>query len=985
MAQRRLTITRQLVLSFTVMLALLAALGTLSWYQAHRLWRTTYTLYNHPLQVRRAIGEIRADVLRIHLAMKDIILTTDIAAREKFQQRIAEYEQDCERQFNTLHARFLGDKRDIYHAEMQFVRWRSIREQTLRILDQGDRALATKRTMRNGEGGQQAMAIFKELEDISDFAFNKGNSLYREAEAVRQSVLLQLSTVVLSMLLLAVVMGGLLLRAIRTPIAELSAVAERFRAGDYSVRSTTQAGNELGDLSRTFNRLADTIEENVWVKDSIALLQEVGVGETTRKAYCNLLLTTLITRIDVQFGACYSVDPGKEHVALIAAMGLDSSLPDSESVKSGEGIFGVVLASRAIHRVREIPSDTVFLAPMVAGSVLPREIVAVPLHSGEDLVGVLILGGVREMSDAALRVLESARFTIGARIAALSAGEHLRALAGKLEMQNRELETQSHELGMQADELSEQNIILAMQKSQLNEANRLKSTFLSNMSHELRTPLNSVIALSGVLGRRLRGNIGDEEYGYLDIIERNGRHLLSLINNILDLARIEAGREDVSISTIAVRALIEDVIVLLRPQAEEKGLVLEARIADNVPVLRTDAAKCRQVLINLIGNAVKFTEAGLVRVNAHVEGTMLHVDVSDTGPGIAPEHAQRIFEEFQQVDGGTDRRYEGSGLGLAIARRYAALLGGSITLESTPGEGATFTLCLPLLMEESDRSTQARRTSASGEAPRGDGNCVLVVEDDEGVRLQLHDILVRNGYRVVTAGDGEEALRRIDDSMDGIILDLMMPHIDGFEVLRQLRTHPSGQGIPVLILTAKHVNKEELAFLQGNNIHELIRKGDISGTELLQLVADMLDSGKSKQTRELSQPSEGHFAQLSHKPNVLVVEDNPDNMTTVLALLGDFCELLSADDGHKALELARRSAPDLVLLDISLPGMDGFQVLEQLRTLEHCRSIPVVALTARALTEDRNEILARGFDAYLAKPVDATQLETTIVSMLHGK
>lgn len=985
MVQRRMTIARRLVVSFTVMLALLTLLGALSWEHTQRLWGTTYSLYNHPLQVRRALGEIRANVLHIHLAMKDIMLTDDIGERERLRLRIAELEDDSHRQFSILYERFLGVKKDVQEAEAQFARWREIREETLRILEAGDRVLATRRTMRDGVGGTQAEEIFAALEDISAFAYAKGDALYREAEDARTDVLSQLTVVLLCMLLLAVLLGGGLLRAIRKPVGELASVAERFRDGDYSARSAALAGNELGDLSRTFNRLAETIEENVWIKDSVALLQEVGVGETTQRDYGRQLLAAMLTRLDVQFAAVYTVEHESDSFALLTAIGMDASLPVMMSLSLSEGILGTAVATRTIRRVRDIPADTVFIAPMVAGSLLPREIVAVPLSSGEELVAVLVLGGLRDLEEAKFRVLDSARYMIGARLAALRASEQQRALAGRLEMQNRELETQSRELGMQADELSEQNIILAMQKSQLNEANQLKSTFLSNMSHELRTPLNSVIALSGVLGRRLNDSIGNEERGYLEIIERNGRHLLSLINNILDLARIEAGREDVTISTVAARGLIEDVVALLRPQAVEKGLALEALLADDVPMLRTDAAKCRQILINLIGNAVKFTEAGLVRVSAQVQGTMLHVDVSDTGPGVAPEHAQRIFEEFQQVDGGTDRRYEGSGLGLAIAQRYASLLGGGITMESTPGEGCTFTLRLPLHVEERDRTKQVKRSSLQGEVPRGDDKCVLVVEDDEGVRLQLHDILVRNGYRVVTAGDGEEALRRIDDSMDGIILDLMMPHIDGFEVLRQLRTHPSGMDIPVLILTAKHVSKEELAFLKGNNIHELIRKGDISGTELLQLVAEMLGRNGDEDAPRSEILPDAHFSQLSRRPSILVVEDNPDNLTTVLALLGDFCELLSADDGHKAVELARRSAPDLVLLDISLPGMDGFQVLEQLRMLEHCKSIPVVALTARALTEDRNEILARGFNAYLAKPVDATQLESTIVSMLHGK
>lgn len=986
MALRSLTISRQLSLGIFFLMLLLLLLGGLAWEQVHKLWSTTHQLYNHPLQVRTALDQIRADVLGIHRGMKDVIILNNPQASERIVQEMERAETDVHRMFSILHERYLGPREDVVNAEAHFATWNAIRRETILLLRAGEHQRALERTMPDGVGGRQAENIYRALDRISDYAHKKGRTFYREAEELRDGLLRQLATVVALMCLVFIVIAFLLIRNIRGPIKDLSDAADRFRNGDYSARSAVVSGNELGQLSRTFNRLAETIQQDAWVKDGISHVQLAGLEADTPQQYCTQLIAALMRRTDALFVAVYGLRDSNAVLELIESAGLAPNVPTTMPLTHFEGMLGSAVLTGETRVLRSIPADTVFVAPLIAADVLPRSIAAVPLSAGENVVAVLLLGTVHELDHETLRLCEGVRYVIGARIATLRSSERLRIVAEKLEMQNRELETQSRELGQQAEELSEQNIILAMQKSQLNDANRLKSTFLSNMSHELRTPLNSVIALSGVLVRRLKGSIGEEEYGYLDIIERNGRHLLSLINNILDLARIEAGREEITLTGFSITELIEDVTMLLRPQAEVKNLVLECSGAADVPIIHCDAAKCRQILINLIGNAVKFTDAGVVRVHARVDDTSLRIDVSDTGPGIPPEHAGRIFEEFQQVEDGTARRHEGTGLGLAIARRYAELLGGGITLESTPGEGATFTLRLPLREEKGERiAAPARRVKARMSPPRGEGKRVLVVEDDEGAQTQLRDILVHSGYEVITADDGHQAMNRLESKPDGIILDLMMPGVDGFEVLRQLRSHPLGQGVPVLILTAKHVSKEELAFLKGNNIHELIRKGDISGTELLQLVAEMLGRNGDEDAPRSEILPDAHFSQLSRRPSILVVEDNPDNLTTVLALLGDFCELLSADDGHKAVELARRSAPDLVLLDISLPGMDGFQVLEQLRMLEHCKSIPVVALTARALTEDRNEILARGFNAYLAKPVDATQLESTIVSMLHGK
>jgi CheY-like chemotaxis protein/anti-sigma regulatory factor (Ser/Thr protein kinase) len=537
-----------------------------------------------------------------------------------------------------------------------------------------------------------------------------------------------------------------------------------------------------------------------------------------------------------------------------------------------------------------------------------------------------------------------------------------------------------------------------MQKRQLDEANRLKTAFLSNMSHELRTPLNSVIALAGVLNRRLAKKINDVEYGYLEIIERNGKNLLSLINDILDLSRIEAGKEELGLSRFPVRTLINETVSILQPLADEKGLVLRQEVPGDLPLMNSDFDKCRHILQNLLANAVKFTDQGEVTITAEYEpGSIrntkseIRISVADSGIGIPADQVPLIFQEFRQVDDGISRKYGGTGLGLAIAQKYAALLQGRIEVESTLGQGSTFTLILPLKLERRARITFNQepeplsgrsKEAAQAKVAPFQGLSILLVEDNEAAVIQMTDILSDQGYDLRVARNGKEALEQIETALpSAMILDLMMPEVDGFQVLAAIRKKEKTAHIPVLILTAKHITPEELTFLKGNHIYQLIQKGDINRAELLKAVAEMI-TPSPKESKE--DPRELKQVLRSGKPVILVVEDNVDNMKTVLALLDDKGVILEAYDGPEGLDLAQKHRPDLILLDIALPRMDGFTVLERIREDETLKHIPVIALTASAMKGDREEILARGFDGYLSKPLDLEYFEEMLQEVIYA-
>ncbi|MEI8189416.1 MAG: response regulator [candidate division NC10 bacterium] len=981
MKLKDLKIGAQLRLGLGLILVLVVFLAIMAWVQTEELWLQTKGLYDHPLLVRRAVGELKADILSMHRDMKDLILAKNEQERQSVIPGIDTSEADAFQQFDLLYDRYLGDRKDIDDARNDFIQWKSIREETIRLLRAGKVTEAAARTKSSGGGGAQVETLMGHVQKISDYARNRGDQFYRDAQALNSSLNRQLAVIVAFILLLSLIIAWLLLKGIKTPLAELTVVTEQFRQGKLEVRSRYASANEFGTLSTSFNTMADAIQTQMQINENAAQLAGVMLREEEVKAFCRELLKALLQHTGSQVGAVYFLNEAKTAFEHFDSIGLGAGGRAAFSASELEGELGAALATRQLQRITGIPADTRFAFAAVSGEFTPREILTIPILSGSEVTAVISLASVRAYDAPSVQLINDIWNVLTARVNGVLAFRKIKDFAERLEYQNRELD-------VQADELTEQNAELEMQKRQLDEANRLKSAFLSNMSHELRTPLNSVIALSGVLNRRLANTIPAEEYGYLEVIERNGKNLLALINDILDLSRIEAGREEISLSLYSLRELTGEIVEILEPQAQEKGIALLNQISGDLPPITSDLAKCRHILQNLVGNAVKFTEAGTVEISARPAGDEIHITVRDTGIGIAADQLPYIFEEFRQADDSASRKYGGTGLGLAIARKYALLLRGGITVESTPGQGSTFTLRLPLALEMPGDGETAEAESHSGAAAgqppslSGQGQYLLLVEDSEPVVIQMTDILTRNGYRVQVARNGHEALAQIEKSLpDAVILDLMMPEVDGFEVLKTIRSVERTAHLPVLVLTAKYVTREELSFLKGNRIHQLIQKGDIGRSGLLAAVARMVASLPEKPAPPLRRSR-----RPAHpgKPVVLVVEDNLDNLRATKALLQESYQVMEAEDGQAGVEQARRHQPDLILMDIVMPVMDGVQALQEIRKDDTLQDIPVIAVTSSAMTGDREEILAYGFDGYLSKPIDEELLKKTLHQVLYG-
>ncbi|HEX2123615.1 MAG TPA: response regulator [Thermoanaerobaculia bacterium] len=545
---------------------------------------------------------------------------------------------------------------------------------------------------------------------------------------------------------------------------------------------------------------------------------------------------------------------------------------------------------------------------------------------------LLLMGQVAFWNEAMLLALCRMLFIFGASYFFLIGVANLQDKMLRIRQLEAEANRRVEELTRMTQELADAN-------RRTQEADRLKSQFLANMSHELRTPMNSIIGFSEILVERLEHQLEPKHVGFLKHIHASGQHLLGIINDILDLSKIEAGKMEVYPEFFSIAPVVDSVCQVMRGMTRSHPRFV-VDIPPDLPQIETDLAKFKQVLFNLLSNAVKFSPPDSpIAIRARLEGGQITVSVRDEGIGIDPAHHGIIFEEFRQVDGTVRREFGGTGLGLALVKRFVELQGGSARVESALGAGSTFSFTLPV---RSRAAVIARTPEALAKTAR-----VLVVEDDANAYDLIASALGSAGYLSIRARHGEEALKLARESRPAAVtLDLVLPGVDGWEVLKRLKNDSETRQIPVVIISM--IDNRDLGIALGADDYFV---KPVDRDRLLERV------------RSITARS-GNGA----KPRLLLIDDDPAVHALLDEELGGLgFALACAYSGEDGLRAAQESTPDVIILDLMMPGMTGFDVADSLKDDPRTANIPILVLTSKEISSEDRELLHTKVSSFVQK------------------
>ncbi|MER7405667.1 HAMP domain-containing protein [Streptomyces sp. NPDC000070] len=683
-----------------------------------------------------------------------------------------------------------------------------------------------------------------------------------------------------------------------TQVRAIAEVASAVAQGDMSRSITVETRGEVTELKDNINLMVANLRETTrakdWLESNLARLAALMQGHRDLMEVADLILRELTPLVNAQYGAFYLADP-EEAGATVPTKGLAfiagyGAAQDATVETGGLPVHGLVAqAAREKKRilVEGAPPDYIKINSGL-GEAAPTTIVIIPILFEDKLLGVIELASFSRFSDVHLAFFDQFVNTIGVAINTIIANSRTESLLGESQRLAMQLQERSDELQKQQAELQRSNAELEEKAALLATSSQYKSEFLANMSHELRTPLNSLLILARLLSDNPDGHLSDQEVQFATTIHRSGSDLLQLINDILDLSKIEAGRMDVRPKRLPLIKLLDYVHATFRPLTIDRGLAFELAVGEDVPrEMYSDEQRLQQILRNLLSNAIKFTAAGKVELRVdriqdtehrYVRDTedVIAFAVSDTGIGIAPEKLPVIFEAFQQADGTTNRKYGGTGLGLSISREIAGLLGGRIVAESEPGKGSTFTLYVPVVSpghtapgpdpEDRPELPLPVQPATAGPSPAAydtddtwpsptrleawtsgrpgrilAGRRVLIVDDDIRNVFALTHVLGRVGMSVLYAENGREGIETLERSGDVelVLMDIMMPEMDGYETISVIRRTPRWADLPIVALTAKAMpGDREKSIARGANDY-VPKPVDID--RLLTVVCELLD------------------------------------------------------------------------------------------------------------------------------------------------
>lgn len=841
------------------------------------------------------------------------------------------------------------------------------------------------------------------------------------------------------------------------------------------IKNREMAQEELNNLNKTLIENNEELEKSKtelnkrnFILSGNEELNNALRGEKDLKVLSNTIVKHFCEFVKAQAGVVYLLGENSSFYAQ-GGYSFDRTFPISSVYKRGEGLVGQAAIEKRVFLIENIPADSMRIETGLT-MVKPVNILIIPLNTTEETLAVIELASINAFTEEELEYIENVRDKLAIIIYGAKAEnktsellnetqsqaeelqaqqEELRQINDELREQQDKLQASEEELRVSQEELQEKNVELEEKASELQEQydairikntelenarsavqlkmeqvetmNKYKSEFLANMSHELRTPLNSILILAKVLSDNRDGNLSGKQVEFSQIIHDSGNDLLRLINDILDLAKIESGKINLELAEFPLKEL--GIETHFEQLAKEKGIKFSSIFDDSLPeIIYNDKFRVNQILKNLLSNAFKFTkEGGQVIFHLYSPGKNVHFlnknlenakkiiafAVEDTGIGIPEDKQKIIFEAFQQGDSSTTRKFGGTGLGLSISRELATLLGGEIHVESEKDKGSKFTLYLPQGIKQDDRASKskpaldfqnnevknipvkevvpAKPAAEENKSDANEGNTgavikrlnnILIVEDDKVENMAVKEFLLSNNILSESSYTGKEAIDKLkSQNFDGIILDINLPDMPGNEVIENIRKDPTLRDIPVIIYSGKDLSEEEV-----NNFKKytntIIVKTDFSYKRLLEEINFILKREGKKKTND-DQNIKFHKADESLKgKKVLVVDDDMRNIFSLYALLEkEAMNIVVANNGKQALEKLEEH-PDIriVLMDIMMPEMDGLECTRRIRNSPKFSRVPVIAVTAKAMKEDRERSIEAGASDYVTKPIDVNKL-----------
>ncbi|MGC1696409.1 MAG: response regulator, partial [Pseudolabrys sp.] len=813
---------------------------------------------------------------------------------------------------------------------------------------------------------------------------------------------------------------NLLAANLTTQVRAIAEVATAVTKGDLTRSIQVDARGEVAELKDNINTMIDNLRlttdrntEQDWLKTNLAKFTSMLQGQRDLTTVGRLLLSELTQLVNAQLGVIYQVENDESGLLrLLSAYADDGSSGHPQILRIGDGLIGQCASEKRRMLITEMPAHAVPIGSALF-KVVPQNIIVLPVLFEDQVKAVIELASISSFTTLQISFLEQLTTSVGIVFNSIEATmqtegflKQSQNLAGELQTQQKELQQTNDQLEQKAQQLAERNVEVERKNQEIEQARRAleekaselaltskyKSEFLANMSHELRTPLNSILILGQQLTENPDGNLSSKQVEFARTIHGAGTDLLNLISDILDLSKIESGTVTVDEEEVSLSNLIESTARPFRHEADNRNLSFDVRIDPHLGrSITTDSKRLQQVLKNLLSNAFKFTKDGGVQLNvsAAVGGwspehgvlsmapAVIAFEVTDTGIGIPAEKQKIIFEAFQQADASTSRKYGGTGLGLAISRELSNLLGGEIQLRSTPGQGSAFTLYLPIkyvgpssglkpAADDAEKST----FQAPGISPRATSDRVvehvaddrleiepgdsilLVVEDDPHYARVIMDLARDKGFKVLVAARGADALNLAQQFQPSAVsLDVFLPDMLGWTVLNQLKQNPLTRHIPVQIIT-----------LDEDRQHALARGAFSFVTK--PTTTEGVDEALSR-IKEYAQ---------ARRRRLLVVEDNPSEQLSIRELLGhDDIDIMTTGTGAEALRALRDQPCDCVVLDLKLPDMSGFEVLEAIRADGTISDVPVVVFTGRELSPEEDAQLHTMARSIVVKGVESPE------------